>query len=169
VAQRAIYERKNRFVELLYRLGQVDRVELHTQTLASKACFCVLDGHHGDCRGCDGSGIFEAFWGSDQCRRCDGTGTCPRCGGDGIYLPEKVVQHHCFYIAGGHYSFHQPTELVTWPIVHEVGEPAPMPVFPEHREHGLRSLGERVLDEMILDRALTVAEEEVRGARTQSV
>ena len=142
-----IYSHKNKLVELIYRLGLVQRIEIHEQVLPEKKCFCVT----GKCQGCGGSG---GCYGT--CYRCGGTGVCSKCSGTGVYLPEKRVQHHCFYIVGG-YSFHQPSELVTWPITEVLGEATPMPAFPEHRDHGLRSRAEAVLDEAILVRTLELA------------
>jgi hypothetical protein len=87
-----IYALKNRFVRLLYECGYCTEVQQHTVggELRESACW-----------GCYGDG----------CERCEGTG---------VYTAMTRLQTYIafrFQIQGKSYAWHQPTFLVTWPIV----------------------------------------------------
>lgn len=145
-----IYSAKNRLVELLYREGLCERVEIHVQEQPGKRCYA-----------CDGEGVTDCYdHDAPECHRCFGTGW---------YLPPRTVRLYAFYfsIGGRKYSWHQPADLVTWPV-EVTTEPRPMPPLPSVREHGLVS-AVAVEDAMevvrvVLDGAATEARREAVGA-----
>jgi hypothetical protein len=86
-----IYDLKNRLVKLLYKDGYCTAAWEHRLVLPAKIC-----------RDCGGSG--------------DG-GCCDRCDGTGEYLPAKTVRFICFrFEVGVRYTWHQPVELVRFPV-----------------------------------------------------
>jgi hypothetical protein len=147
-----IYAAKNRLVELLYREGLCERVEIHLQEQAGKRCYAC--GANGDL---DGEDDFDIV------------GPCTRCEGTGWYLPPRTVRLYAFYfsIGGRSYAWHQPADLVTWPV-EVTTEPRPMPALPAVREHGLESpvAVENAMEvvRVVLEGAATEARREAVGA-----
>jgi len=85
-----VYRAKNHLVRIFYQRGFCRSVRIHTQTLS--------------CWECGGSG--------DDGRDED---TCWKCGGTGIYRQHLLYAFH-FDVNGRAYTWHQPKDLVTWPV-----------------------------------------------------
>jgi hypothetical protein len=92
--KREIYSLKNGLIWLLCREGLVERVGLHEVKVPGLRC--------NSCSGPDGEG-------DEACDRCDGLGW--------YRLPDtrEFLAFH-FVIGGTPYCWHQPRDLVDWPV-----------------------------------------------------
>ena len=91
-----IYAVKNNLIEMLYHHGYSTACYEHHTVFDAKICY-----------GCDGTGEDE------YC------GACMRCGGTGVFAPPKRLRFIVFRfrVNGEHYCWHQPDNLVRFPIV----------------------------------------------------
>jgi hypothetical protein len=87
--KRYIYQLKNCLVHWLYKNGYCTMARQQNQTL--------------ECDACDGTGI---YWTGDYCYHCGATG---------IYR-ETLLYQFFFDVAGKKYKWHQPANLVWWPV-----------------------------------------------------
>lgn len=96
-----IYALKNEFIALLYRLGASIQVNEH-----------IVHRPELECWRCAGSGLWVSYCGnySGDCDRCDGTGTYRESRDDTF-----IVFRFC--VSGQTYCWHQPAELITYPVV----------------------------------------------------
>ncbi len=92
-----IYRLKNPIIEILYRNGFCTDCYLHRSRLPSKPC-----------SSCAGTGCWLADFEDDF------DDSCMKCGGTGIYRPEREVIFVCFKFAvgGETYCWHQPQDIV---------------------------------------------------------
>jgi len=86
--RQAIYELKNRMIRLLYRLGYCTSVHRQRQV---QECW----------------GVWENDYMCDE--------DCPKCGGTGIWREHSLLLFR-FNVHGRHFSWHQPEDLVDWPV-----------------------------------------------------
>ena len=107
-----VYKAKNHLVRLFYYFGFCRSVRIHTQTL--------------NCWECGGSG-------DDG----HGAGTCWKCGGTGIYR-QHLLYAFRFDVNGRTYTWHQPKDLVTWPVPPDF---APITEYEPRPSHQRFSLG----------------------------
>lgn len=130
-----IYAAKNLLLEVLYHHGYSSECYEHHTVLDAKICF-----------GCDGTGQDEDF------------GNCMRCGGTGVFAPPKRLQFVIFrfQVEGKHYCWHQPYNLVRFPIV-TTREPAEFSLTAEKKPVSLpfASVGEALeLIEWVIAQAI---------------
>jgi hypothetical protein len=101
-----IYDLKNGFVRLLCEVGCVRGARLHTTERAGLKC-----------NRCGGAGGYEddEFDEFDQFEEDEG---CRKCFGTGWYRPPTTLEFIAFRfeVGGKRYSWHQPRELVNWPV-----------------------------------------------------
>jgi hypothetical protein len=91
------YELKNKLVEYLYRRGYCYDARLHIQKQ--------------ECWDCEGTGT-DPDWGGD----------CEKCRGTGVYRESRLYAF-AFRIGRRTFKWHQPADLVTWPVTLTEAEP----------------------------------------------
>jgi hypothetical protein len=119
-----IYDLKNDFIRVLCEIGIPYVARQHTIPQEGKKCW-----------GCNGTGKPKPSdrWYEHPDNDCDlddfldglnDMDACGRCGGSGWYQQPgtRVFIAFRFTIGDQTYSWHQPGELVTWPVIHTGGE-----------------------------------------------